>query len=228
MKALCLTLFAVALTATACSSAPDADSTERTSSASTTTPTVHLLRAQSVIDGNERLFFTIAVQAAPSSEDVFVHMSEGGGPWTDYPAKLATTVTTGTEIWKAEVDPTSTVDVEFVVAVTADGITTWDNNAGANYKLGENHGSLLGGESNVLLDFAQMTPAMSSVGGVPAVFGGVDLRNIAYAKDVTLVLERRMSDRPDPYIGPAYSLNEWTGGSFQIPKASKAGSSAFR
>jgi hypothetical protein len=170
---------------------------------------ISLLRAESVIDGNDRFFFTMVVRSTASQQSVFVHMSVGGGAWSDYGASLLTTIEPGLALWKIEVDPVSPASVEFVVGLTADGATYWDNNGGANYQLGLNDGPLLNG-TNVLLDFAQMTPAVSSISGTPNVFGGIDLRNIAYAKDVTVVWSdddwQTVHTTPATYVS-GYSLN---------------------
>ncbi|MGO8997874.1 MAG: hypothetical protein ACLQVI_31530 [Polyangiaceae bacterium] len=215
MKLPLVGVLALLAASASCSAPPGAsESVGRSISASTSSvpsdAPVSLLRAESVIDGSDLFFFTVLVRSTAADQSVFIHMSVGGGAWSDYGASLLTTIEPGVALWKTEVVPVNPAGVEFVVALTADGVTTWDNNGGANYVLGLNHGPLLNG-TNVLLNFAQMTPAVSSITGTPNVFGGIDLRNIAYAKDVTVVWsddDWQTTHTTAATYQPSYSLND--------------------
>ncbi|XXF79710.1 carbohydrate-binding protein [Myxococcaceae bacterium GXIMD 01537] len=148
---------------------------------------VRLLKAFSAVGSRygmswQDTSFTLVVQNIAYEKQVAIHMRDVSGQWIDLPASYVGPAEDGFEVWKVQHQfPTSvpTRDLEFVAKYTVNGQTYWDNNNSQNYFLGRNDGPLLNGP-HVLVNSA----FLRADGTLDVT---VDLRNIAYAKSVTLV-----------------------------------------
>lgn len=156
---------------------------------------VRLLKAESVVDQHyasnaQSPRFDVLVANLHYVKQVFVHLRTGSGRWIDVPLAYSRPANNGYEVWTGtynNLDPANgsilpPFDPEFVVKYVVNGQTYWDNNGGANYRMGQNSGTLLVG-SNVYEGWYRRDAY--SMGG--RFTGWVTVRNIAYAKNVTVV-----------------------------------------
>jgi Carbohydrate/starch-binding module (family 21) len=131
---------------------------------------------------------------------ITVHQQLSNGQWEDFNLTYNLTTSTGTEIWKgsfveSQHAPVYKFGEEIAVKYEVNGQTYWDNNNGANYKLtnmGNNSSSVfMNNEFNIL----GVTNYLSSdIYGNSNLYLIVDVRNIAFAKEVKIV----------------YTTNNWT------------------
>ena len=104
-----------------------------------------------------------------SNQQVTVHYNYmKGQAWKDSNAEYFTTLDDGSKLWKAYI---SSYNTEYAIKYVADGVTTWDNNNGKNYKF-ERIGSapITANRTNFVSRFSQTISAT--------------LQNYAYVKDV--------------------------------------------
>lgn len=117
-------------------------------------------------------------------KQVFVHQKMYNGSWIDFPAHYEGPGNSTYELWHFDtVDISYSFGYEFVLKYVVLGQTFWDNNNGANYILtrgsGNGPGPMLGNYINVFLRSASIS------GG--QLHAAIDIKNIAYAKDVALI-----------------------------------------
>jgi len=147
--------------------------------------------------------YVIRVKNIAYTKQVFVHQKLTNGTWTNLYAQYKSPAGNGWETWELSLNSASDPIVSmiadaFVIGYTVSGQTYWDNNNGQNYFLAKNAGPLLGNGIMVAAVY------LYSGGN-----GAIDVKNIAYAKDVTVV----------------YTTNNWQ--STMTATASYAGSRVY-
>lgn len=125
--------------------------------------------------------FVIRVKNIAYQKQVFVHHKLTNGTWTNLQAEYRGPAGNGWETWELGFNSVynplmGMIADEFVIGYTVSGQTYWDNNGGQNYRLAKNAGPLLGKEMMVAAVY------LYTAGN-----GAVDVRNIGYAKEVTVV-----------------------------------------
>ena len=154
---------------------------------------VQLLRALSVIMHGEGLSYqqpTIDAVVANLSpvKQVFVHLKTATGTWTDIPMSYSRPAGAGQEVWTANASAIgfgySVNDLNFALKYVVNGQTYWDNNKGSNYFVAADGGSYLG---SVNVYDGSYRPQLGLYCQNPIIYGTVTVRNIAYAKAVTIV-----------------------------------------
>lgn len=156
---------------------------------------VRLLKAESVVDQHyasnaQSPRFDVLVANLAFQKQVFIHLKTGSGQWRDVPLSYNRPAGSGYEVWSgtySNLDPATGAilppfDPEFVVKYVVNGQTFWDNNGGANYRMGRNSGTLLAG-ANVYEGWYR--PLASTLGG--NFYGFATVRNIAFNKAVTVL-----------------------------------------
>jgi len=133
--------------------------------------------------------FVVKVKNIGYHKNVSVYYASSNG-WKDLKLTYKGPAENGCEIWKGEKLDSSIR--EFVLRYGVNGTTYWDNNNNSNYKIGSGN-QILGKGINVLLDSFAFIPGYSTrylwtSYTPPATFSGVvTVRNLAYAKEVTIV-----------------------------------------
>lgn len=152
---------------------------------------VRLLKAVSTVGSKygqtwQDTSYTLLVKNLAYTKQVSIHLKQPDGSWTDLAASYVGPAGSGVELWRAtkqyatyNVPPDALRDLEFVAKYTVNGQTYWDNNGGANYRLGQSDGPLLNGV-NVLVD----SSFWRDTGDLDV---SIDLKNLAYTKNVTVV-----------------------------------------
>lgn len=124
--------------------------------------------------------FVIRVKNIAYQKNVFVRQKLTNGAWENYTARYVAPAGNGWETWECSLrsvsDNVNEMAEEFVIGYTVSGQTYWDNNAEQNYRLARNAGPLLG--KSVMVAAVYLYKSGN---------GAVDVRNIAYTKDVTIV-----------------------------------------
>lgn len=131
-------------------------------------------------------------------KEVYAHHSLADGSWVDIPAHYERSGNSVYELWHIDPDQFSNYGPysnQFVLKYIVGGQTYWDNNNGANYILtGHSQngpGPMLGNNINVLLRGASLY--RDTIGNY-LLSASIDVRNIAYAKNVQLI----------------YTTNDWS------------------
>jgi hypothetical protein len=156
---------------------------------------VRLLRAQSIVAQRygfvtQSTQYDVVTGIFDHDKSVTVHVEGSDGSSADYPATFVRAVDATHELWHASHDYKSgawsssgetTIEapraLSIDVRVDANGATVRDDNGGRRYALGSSDGPLLA-TTNALVNYWSLDSALSV---------GVDVRNLAYAKDVTIV-----------------------------------------
>lgn len=163
-------------------------------SAASADPEVKLLHAQSITSSkyglsSQQARFDIVVANLAYHKRVDVHLRRFDGQWIDVPASYVRSIAGNREVWRATYaagssQGTPTHDLRFAVRYQVGGGEHWDNNAGQDYSLGADAGSIMP-EANVLATTYE--PEARIWAGDNRLYGRVTLRNLAFAKDVTIV-----------------------------------------
>lgn len=104
-----------------------------------------------------------------ANQQVTVHYNYlKGQEWRDSDAEYFTTLSDGSKLWKAYI---TSYNTEYAIKYVADGVTTWDNNNGKNYK-------------SEALGTAPITVNRSGLIYLPNQTIYATLQNYAYHKDV--------------------------------------------
>ncbi|MBZ4394318.1 carbohydrate-binding protein [Myxococcus faecalis] len=152
---------------------------------------VRLLKAVSTVSSRygqtwQDVTYLLVVKNLAYEKQVAIHDKQPDGTWLDLEASYAGDAGAGHELWKVTrqyqswgTSPQPTRDLEFVAKYTVNGQTYWDNNGGANYQLVRTNGPLLP-RANVLVGSSYWQPT----GEVDI---GIDVKNLAYTKSVTVV-----------------------------------------
>lgn len=83
--------------------------------------------------GYEETTIYIKVKNLGYNKDVAVHYyNSNSSTWTDQQATYVTTLSDGSEIWKADIGAWG---LEYAIKYTVNGATYWDNNNGSNYTI---------------------------------------------------------------------------------------------
>ena len=156
---------------------------------------IQLLRAQSSVSYAEGLHYqqpTIDALVANLgyTKQVSVHLLNAQGVWVDIPLSYSRPAGAGYELWSANRTAFdgllgySTLNLTFALKYVVNGQTYWDNNGGKNYSVAADSGSYLP-VLNVYNSNYQ-AQVYASQGG-PYIYGTVTVRNIAYAKQITVI-----------------------------------------
>lgn len=118
------------------------------------------------------------------NKQVFVHLKTAYGGWVDLPLHHSYDSSSNTEVWITDRVEYSyyiglTDVVEFSMKYVVNGITYWDNNAAANYRLPKDAGTMLGRGINI----RAYSPSATFSSGIAGV---LTLRSMPYAKKVKL------------------------------------------
>lgn len=122
------------------------------------------------------------------NKNVTAFIKKLDGSWVDFPMSFVRTAG-AKEIWAADYNVYSLPEtgdiIEFAVKYQVNGLTYWDNNNWANYKLTRGGGALLGTGVNVSENFYA---AEMNIGATQTTWGShVTVRNLAYTKDVKVI-----------------------------------------
>lgn len=145
---------------------------------------VRLVSANSYVHSKYGLYsyqrgFKIRVQNLAYTKSVIVYHKMANGTWTNVPATYSGPADNGFEYWTASTSHNGqNMGDRFAVKYTVNGATYWDNNNGADYKLSYNDGYILGAGLNVVCSAAWLYASAGQFSG------SIDLKNIAYTKDV--------------------------------------------
>jgi hypothetical protein len=128
--------------------------------------------------------YLIQVKNIAYEKHVYIHQKMNDGSWIDIPAHYnSQCCNSGYEFWSLDTFPSNFGD-EYVLKYVVLGQTYWDNNNGTNYHVLHDYydgpGPMLGNDINVLLRHASRSSYDDKL------WAYIDLRNIAYAKNVTL------------------------------------------
>lgn len=127
------------------------------------------------------------------AKQVAAHVKKTDGTWYDYPLSYHHSSGSNKEVWAANFETTySGVNtlpdtgpiIEFSLKYTVNGVTYWDNNGGANYKVTRDAGTYLAPGVNVA--YADYAPTVTLSPGQSTWGGRVSVRNIAPTKNVKL------------------------------------------
>ena len=143
--------------------------------------------------------FYVEVDSMPFSKSVIVHHKMSDGSWRNFPLKKITSTNTKSEIWGWELNygagtlnaatyATVGFSDEFVLKYSVNGQVYWDNNNGKNYSISNplvTDGMFMQDGLNISADTYHTNFTAATTNGILRVFA--DVRNISYAKEVTLV-----------------------------------------
>lgn len=126
----------------------------------------------------------IQVKNVAYSKQVVVHAERSDGAWIDVPAHFLRMGDATYELWSANREDFGPHTYNrYALKYVVNGETYWDNNNGADYVFqagsSTGPGPRLGNDVNVLLLSASLS------GGY--LYAYIDVRNIAYAKDLELI-----------------------------------------
>ncbi len=119
------------------------------------------------------------------------HSSAGGGAWLDMPAEYLRPAGNGWELWRAQLGWNAMWGGDypwqeaFAIKYGVEGQTYWDNGDGHDYRMAQHTGPMLGPGIHVLLE--QATLYMNTFSGKSVFYGNLDVRNLAYEKQVEVV-----------------------------------------
>lgn len=128
------------------------------------------------------------------AKQVAVHVKKTDGTWYDYPMSFGYSSGNNREVWTApfsvSYDGTNTLPdtgpvIEFALKYTVNGVTYWDNNNGANYKVTRGAGTYLAPGVNVAI--GNYSPSVTVSYGESFWYGNITVRNIAPTKVVKVV-----------------------------------------
>lgn len=153
---------------------------------------VSLLHARSITStrygmSSQSVSIDVVVQDIARQKSVAVHLRGADGHWSDIAAQYLRPAGPDKEVWRVSFQRNSAqgnapLDLRFALRYNVNGQAYWDNNGGQDYSLGSDQGSLLVGQ-NVYASYAtgNATPYNGTL------YGSVTLKNLAYAKEVTVV-----------------------------------------
>ncbi len=179
-------------------------STNITGQKLTGTEKVKLLKARTVATYyassyiREKAFY-VEVDSIPYSKSVIVHHKMSDGSWRNFPLKKISSTNTKSEIWGWELNygvgtPAAATFAsvgfsdEFVIKYAVNGQVYWDNNYGKNYSISNplvTDGMFMQDGLNVSADTYHSNFTAATTNNILRVYA--DIRNIAYAKEVSLV-----------------------------------------
>lgn len=131
-----------------------------------------------------RLVGVVEVKSLAYDKQVTLVYTADGVQWSETAAGYTAPASNGYERWTFTQDVPAGAEVRFALRYLAAGQTWWDNNGGADYRVGgASAPEFLLGSTTVKLDTALLQPSRSGF----FVTGYVVLKNLAYAKDVVAV-----------------------------------------
>lgn len=163
------------------------------------------------------------------SKQVAVHVRKTDGTWYDYPMSFSYSAGNNREVWSAPFSisydgvnslPDTGPVIEFALKYTVNGVTYWDNNNGANYKVNRGAGSYLAPGVNVAIGNHTPTVAMSY--GETGWGGYITVRNIAPTKAVKVVYTTD-NWATSQTVNATYSPGSWTYGYSNTPQPNVMG-----
>jgi hypothetical protein len=136
---------------------------------------------------DQAVSYVVYVQNLGDAKTVSIHGQNADGTWSDLAANYVESgANDGLELWEAKttygwgtLDAPAAHNLEFAVSYTVNGVTYWDNNDGNNYFLGQDDGPLFGTGTKVF--------TASAYAGGGGFNGAVDVANLGYAKEVSVV-----------------------------------------
>ena len=133
---------------------------------------------------------SILVKNLAYEKQVAIVYSLNSGEWREAFAGYKGPSANGFERWTFKVQPvTYGPTIQFAVRYRVAGQEFWDNNGGADYRIGGNAPGFVLGHATVLLDRASVSSSRAGV----YVIGTVVVKDLAFAKEVKIV----------------YSFDEW-------------------
>jgi hypothetical protein len=133
---------------------------------------------------------SVEVKNLAYAKQLAVVYSINGGEWREASAGYSAASAPGFERWSFQVQPvTYGVTLRFALRYRVAGQEFWDNNGGADYRIGGNAPGFVLGHAAVKLDRASVSSSRAGV----YVIGDVVVKNLAYGKEVKVV----------------YSFDEW-------------------
>lgn len=185
--------------------------------------------------------YIVEVKNLSYNKTVVVHQELNNGQWEDISLTFSSTTNTGTEIWKTTTvktiygnnpSPTTAYGEKVAVKYQTNGQTYWDNNNGNNYFIANfnRHASSSFLYLNQAFTISQSNASFYSYAANSFVNITAEIRNIAYAKEVTMVYSTdnwaTTHNYPLNYDSTTYIINDspeyerWSA-SFSIPIATK-------
>ncbi|GAA5185118.1 carbohydrate-binding protein [Niveibacterium umoris] len=173
--------------------------------------------------------FEVQVANLAYEKQVSAYIKRSDGVWVDYPLSFVRATNGNKEIWAADFYSYSLPDtgsnIEFAVKYAVGGATYWDNNGGANYKLGKGAGTLLGNGVNVY--GAYFSPEVVVGAGTTTWSNYTTVRNLAYAKEVKVVYTT--DNWATTKVATAtYSKDFWNSSYYTIPNPNVMGFEEWR
>lgn len=163
------------------------------------------------------------------AKQVAAHVKKTDGTWYDYPLSFDHTSGSNKEVWGANFSityagvnslPDTGPVIEFALKYTVNGVTYWDNNGGANYKVTRDAGSYLGTGVNIAYSGYSASVPMSY--GETIWAGHVTVRNIAPVKDVKMVYSTD-NWATTKTVAATFSPGSWTYGYSSTPNPNTMG-----
>ncbi|NMO15098.1 hypothetical protein HPC49_16340 [Pyxidicoccus fallax] len=131
-----------------------------------------------------RLVGVVEVKNLAYEKQVTLVYTADGVQWNETAASYTAPASNGYERWTFTQDVPAGAEARFALRYITAGQTSWDNNGGADYRVGgASAPEFLLGSTTVKLDTAILQPGRSGF----YVHGTVVLKNLAYAKSVTVV-----------------------------------------
>jgi hypothetical protein len=132
--------------------------------------------------------FQVEVRNMSFAKKVNIRHKMTDSTWKDFPLNYLVSTSDNTEIWAADITfsnynnpPSAFFADQFVAWFESNGVQYWDNNNGQNYSMQDLEGTMLRSDFNVAVD--TYFSAFNSSG----FYVDVDVRNIAYSKQVSVV-----------------------------------------
>mgnify|MGYP001171482110 CR=1 FL=1 len=143
----------------------------------------------------KRKTFYAEVANLAYDKKVYVHHKMADGTWEDFELSYVSSIGNNTELWSYNYEfagysnpyMDKSFGDEFVLKYVVNGQTYWDNNSGANYRMGNNDGMLFANDLFVSTDlkgtYCYLYPGQTS----SSFYVVVDVKNLAYDKQVNIV-----------------------------------------
>lgn len=163
------------------------------------------------------------------TKDVVVHVKKTDGTWYDYPMSYGYASGNNREVWTAPFSisyngvnslPDTGPVIEFALKYTVNGVSYWDNNGGANYKVTRDAGSYLAPGVNVALAGYAASIPMSY--GELGWGSHVTVRNLAPNKVVKVVYTTD-NWATTKTVNATYTAGSWTWGYSYTPQPNTMG-----
>lgn len=178
---------------------------------------VSLLKVQTTFTFSRQANYSGRFEAVVANlgyqKQVYIHIKQKNGTWTDLPLSYNRPASAGKEVWLATYYglPTDAASLEFAVKYQVNGQTFWDNNNNANYKAESISGTQLvgtpvyAGEDRRNFDSNFLR-------------GAVSLKNLGFAKQVNVIYSTN-NWATTQTAAATFSSDYWSGLSITNPNA---------